>query len=48
MKLLEGIGMTVCLIGMAGMDSENLIYPIAVMIAGAALAWVAAQFVEND
>lgn len=48
MRVIEGIGMIVCLIGMAGMDSEKLIYPIAMMVAGAAIAWIAAQFTEME
>lgn len=43
-RVFEGIGAVIAIIGAAGMDSEQLIYPIAMMAAGAAIVWIASRF----
>lgn len=48
MKVIEGFGMILCLVGMASMDSEQLIYPVAMMVIGAAIAWIADRFTEME
>lgn len=48
MKVMEGFGAVLCVVGMAGMDSEQLIYPIAMMVVGALITWIASQFTEIE
>lgn len=39
-KLLGGAGFTMCLLGCAGMDSENLFIPVGLLAVGAGFLWL--------
>lgn len=45
-RAFQFIGAMIALIGAAGMDSEQLIYPIAMMAAGAVIVWIASGFTD--
>lgn len=45
---IKGIGVMAFLVGAAGMDSEQLIYPIALMAAGAVVVWITEQICPTE
>lgn len=46
--VIKGIGIMAVMLGMAGMDSEQLIYPIALMAAGAVVVWITEQICPTE